>query len=155
MSIKRVKSKSGKVYEYDTSKYKYKHKSTRGRVLVGKNGRINKNNIDAFKDNIDNNPNYTDLEKLYLKTDLDALVKQKHKAGEKLTTNGFLSRQKDDAISRMFMNAGYDVDVVASRYGFNTDALLDESNWNGDIFTYNGKAYQFDFTYYGDILTEI
>jgi hypothetical protein len=45
MKSKIVKSKTGKVYTYDASKYKYKHKSTRGLTLVGKNGRIDKKNI--------------------------------------------------------------------------------------------------------------
>lgn len=153
MRIKKVKAKSGKVYTYDASKYQYKHKSTRGLTLVGKNGRIDKANIQKFKDAIDANKSYSAAEKRYLKADLDAMVKQKHRAGEKMTTTGFLGHLEKNKISKMFTNAGYSTADVASEYGISEAELLDPNNWLGDVFTsIGGKTLTFKFTYQGDIL---
>jgi hypothetical protein len=152
MSYKKVVSKTGKVYIYDSSKYKYKHKSTKGLTLVGKNGRIDKKNVEKFKLLIDQNTAYTAAEKRYLKADLDAMVSQKHKAGQKLTTTGFLGHLETNAISRMFTNAGYSTADVASMYGFSEADLLDPSNWIGNEITIAGRVYTFNFTYQGDIL---
>lgn len=150
--FKTVKSKSGKVYTYDASRYKYKHKSTRGLTLVGKNGRINKKNIQKFKDLIDNNPSYTPAEKRYLKADLDALVAQKHKSGKKLTTTGFLGHLESDKVSKMFTNAGYSAAEVAADYGIPEAELLNPNNWVGNQFKFGTIAFTFNFTYQGDIL---
>lgn len=149
--FKTVKSKSGKIYTYEASRYKYTHKSTRGLTLVGKNGRIDKKNIQKFKDIIDNSSEYTAAEKRYLKADLDALVSQKHKAGEKLTTTGFLGHLESDKISKMFTNAGYDTADVAAEYNIPEAELLDLNNWVGNQFTFGAIALTFNFTYSGDI----
>jgi hypothetical protein len=149
--FKTVKSKSGKVYVYEASKYKYKHKSTRGLTLVGKNGRIDKKNIQKFKDTIDANKSYTAAEKRYLKADLDAMVAQKHKANQKLTTTGFLGHLESNKISKMFTNAGYSIPEVVAEYGMSEAELLDPKNWAGNEFTIGGKTLTFNFTYQGDI----
>lgn len=152
MRYKKVKAKSGKVYIYDADKYKYKHKSTRGLTLVGKNGRIDKKNIQKFKDTIDANKAYTAAEKRYLKADLDAMVAQRHKANQKLTTTGFLGHLESDKISKMFTNAGYSTAEVAAEYGLSEAELLNPKNWAGNEFTSGGRALTFTFTYQGDIL---
>ena len=153
MRIKTVKSKSGKVYTYDASKYTYKHKSTRGLTLVGKDGRIDKKNIQKLKDRIDANTSYSTSEKRYLKADLDAMVKQKHKAGEKMTTTGFFGHLESDKIAKMFTNAGYSIKDVATIYNISETELLDTNRWSGDTFTAStGKTFTFKFTYQGDIL---
>lgn len=149
--FKTVKAKSGKVYVYDASKYKYKHKSTRGLTLVGKNGRVDKKNIQKFKDTIDASTSYTAAEKRYLKADLDAMVAQKHKANQKLTTTGFLGHLETDKISKMFTNAGYSIPEVAAEYGMTEAELLNPKNWKGNEFNFAGKVYTFNFTYQGDI----
>lgn len=155
MKIKRVVSKTGKVYIYDASKYKYTHKSTRGLTLVGRTGKINKRNVDKLKEMINKNENYSAAEKKYLIADLDAYVSMKHINEEKLTSTGFFGKQQSDSIDRMFTNAGYSVDEAANLYGIPADALRDSDNWDGDEFSYNGKTYKFTFTYTGDILTEM
>ena len=152
MKIKTVKSKSGKIYTYDASRYSYKHKSTRGLTLVGKNGRINKKNIQRFKDQIDANTAYSVSEKRYLKADLDAMVKQRHRAGEKLTTSGFFGHLEKDKIAKLFTNAGYSLSEVAHQYGISEAELLDTRRWAGDTFTTSaGRMLTFKFTYQGDI----
>ena len=155
MRIKKVVSKTGKVYIYDANRYKYTHKSTRGLTLVGKSGKINKKNINTIKNIINANNNYSAAEKKYLIADLDAYVAMKHINQEKLTSTGFFGKQESDEIDRMFTNAGYSIDEAASLYGIPADELRNPNNWNGDEFTYNGKTYKFTFTYTGDILTEI
>ena len=155
MRIKKVVSKTGKIYIYDANRYKYTHKSTRGLTLVGKSGKINKKNINTIKNIINSNNNYSAAEKKYLIADLDAYVSMKHINQEKLTSTGFFGKQESDEIDRMFTNAGYSIDEAASMYGIPADELRNTNNWNGDEFTYNGKTYKFTFTYTGDILTEI
>lgn len=150
--FKTVKSKSGKIYTYDASRYKYTHKSTRGLTLVGKNGRIDKKNIQKFKDLIDKNSSYTAAEKRYLKADLDAMVAQKHKAGQKLTTTGFLGHLETDKVSKMFTNAGYSTADVAAEYNIPEAELLNPNNWIGNQFKFGTTAFTFNFTYQGDIL---
>ena len=149
--FKTVKSKAGKIYTYDASRYKYTHKSTRGLTLVGKNGRIDKKNIQKFKDIIDASTGYSDAEKRYLKADLDSLVKQKHKAGDKLTTTGFLGHREKNQIAKMFANAGYSTADVAAEYGMSEADLLDPDNWTGNQFQFGSKTLTFTFTYQGDI----
>lgn len=150
--FKTVKSKTGKIYTYDASRYKYKHKSTRGLTLVGKNGRVDKKNIKKFKDLIDNNKSYTASEKRYLKADLDAMIAQRHKAGEKLTTTGFLGHLESNKISKMFTNAGYSTSDVSAEYKIPEAELLNPSNWTGNQFKFGATALTFNFTYQGDIL---
>ena len=150
--FKTVKSKSGKIYTYDAARYKYTHKSTRGLTLVGKNGRIDKKNIQKFKYLIDNNNSYTAAEKRYLKADLDAMVAQKHKAGQKLTTTGFLGHLETDKVSKMFTNAGYSTTDVAAEYNIPEAELLNPNNWIGNQFKFGSAAFTFNFTYQGDIL---
>ena len=154
MKFKTVKSKSGKVYTYDASRYKYKHKSTKGLTLVGKGGRVDKKNIQKFKDVIDANATYSDSEKRYLKADLDAMVNQRSKSGQKMTTSGFMAHLEKSKISKMFTNAGYSTAEVASQYGISEAELLDTTRWNDDKFTSSsGVVYTFTFTYQGDIFT--
>lgn len=155
MKIKRVISKTGKVYEYDASKYVYKHKSTRGLTLVGKNGRVYEKNIEKLKSMIDANDKYSAAEKTYLKADLDAFVKVKKLNKERLTSSGFFGRLESDSVTRMFVNAGYSPDDVSALYDIDKDALLDETNWSGDVFIYGGKMFRFNFTYTGDIFSEV
>lgn len=149
--FKIVKSKTGKIYTYDASRYKYKHKSTRGFTLVGKDGRIDKKNIQKFKDLIDSNSSYSAAEKRYLKADLDAMVAQKHKAGQKLTTTGFMGHLETNKISKMFANAGYSTADVAKEYEILEADLLDAKNWSGNQFKNGGVILTFNFTYQGDI----
>lgn len=152
MKLKTVKSKTGKIYTYDASKYKYTHKSTRGITLVGKNGRIDKNNIQKFKDIIDANTSYSAVEKRYLKARLDAEVKQRHSDSKRLTSAGFLGVLEKNKIAKMFTNAGYSTADVAAEYGISESELLDKSRWAGDTFTSSsGKVLHFKFTYTGEI----
>lgn len=149
--FKTVKSKSGKIYTYDAARYKYTHKSTRGLTLVGKNGRIDKKNIQKFKDIIDASTEYTSAEKRFLKADLDAIVKQKHKSGSKLTTTGFLGHLESNKIAKMFVNAGYSTADVAAEYGVSEADLLDPANWMGNQFRHGSEVLTFQFTYQGAI----
>ncbi len=75
MKTKRVvNKKTGKVYEYPAEKYNYRHKTTRGLTLVSNKGVVYKKNIEKLKAIIDANEDYSQVEKIYLKSDLDAYV---------------------------------------------------------------------------------
>lgn len=161
MKIKRVKSKSGKIYEYDASKYKYKHKSSRGLVLVSAKGKVNQKNVDKFKDIIDSNDSYTLKDKISLKARLDEYVYQRksEKNGKRLTSSGFLghieaTKKDSNRVKRLMANAGYSPEEVAREYDIDIDELLNLDNWSGDTFTYQGRTYLFSFTYTGSIFSE-
>ena len=156
MKIKRVRAKSGKIYEYDASKYKYKHKSTRGLTLVGKNGAVYRKIIEKLKETIDANDNYSRAEKIYLKSELDDLVKRRHNSKEKLTSSGFFGKQESDEVRRLFINAGYDPKEVADIYGFDPKHLLNPENWqNNEYKDPTGAAFEFAFTYTGELFTRL
>lgn len=163
MGIKKVtrtyKTKSGKLvtktYTYGGDKYKYKHKSTKGKVLVNSRGVINKKNIEKLKEEIMNDPNLTNAEKRAALKDIDVYVFTRHQNKQKLTTTGFAGIEANDDITRMFANAGYTVEDAADLIGVDPDELLDEDNWVDGDFIYNGHTYRFNFNYTGDIWTEI
>lgn len=138
--VKRVVSKSGKIYLYDASKYKYKHKSTRGATLVGKTGKINRKNINKYEDAIRASADLTEGEKINLINKLEAEISARHKRGEKLSTTGFEGTQAEDEIDRMFANAGVSTEDVAVEYGIPEDELRNPDNWSGNTFSYGGRT---------------
>ena len=127
-------------------------KSKRSRTLVGKGGRITSNskkNVNNLLEQINNNPELTEAEKITLSNDLMAYVDQAHMAGKKLTVNGFWSRYETDKISRMLVNAGYTPEELAKEIGVNEEDVLNPENWNKDIFM---GSWQLSFQYTGELL---
>ena len=129
-----------------TKRYKYSHKSTRGKTLVGKGGRINKKNVEATHKAIENSNELTTVEKRAAHKELDAYVKVRHNQGKKLTTNGLRAMTMSDDESfyeyadgykyaKMFANAGYSPEEAAAQIGVDSEALLNPANWNGEVFT--------------------
>lgn len=133
--------------------YVYEHgKSTKGKILVNKQGKINEKNVEKYKETINNNANISEEAKRELLEMLDQTIDHRKDHIKELTTSGFRSLHINDPITRMFSNAGYSVEEVAEEYGLNVDDLLDEKNWNGSIFM---GMYQFNFTYTGDIFKRV
>ena len=139
--MRRVRAKSGKIYTYG----KYKHKSTRGKVLVSKKGRVNYKNVKEYVDGIMNS-NMSDSQKRSVLTKLQIEMDDRRKSGANsnkgLTTNGFENLMHDNYTEqeRMFANAGWDIDDVADEYDIDRQALRNPNNWNGSKFSWNGKT---------------
>lgn len=147
-------TKSG-ITKTKTYTYKGAGKSRRGKTLVSKSGKINKKNLDQFRNEIDASTEYNDAEKRALKADLNIIIKQRVKSGKKLTTTGFLGELSNDAITRMLVNAGYSPEEAARDLGVDVSELLDTKNWNNDIFMFGTLAYQFQYSYTGSLFTQI
>lgn len=64
---------------------------------------------------------------------------------------GLMYSDKRTRIATMLANAGVSEDEAAQQLGVNVNDVLDEANWQGDIFTnpYTGQQFKFNFTYQG------
>ena len=147
-------TKSG-ITKTKTYIYKGTGKSRRGKTLVSKSGKLNTKNIDIFKNEILANTSYSESERRALLADLNIIIKQRSKSGKKLTTTGFLGELSSDTITRMLVNAGYSPEEAAADIGVNVADLLDQSNWNNDIFTFGSLSYRFEYSYTGNLFTAI
>lgn len=133
--------------------YVYNHgKSTKGKILVNKQGKVNQKNVENYQQQIKNNADLDEADKRQLLDILNEMINQRTTQKRELTTSGFSSLEITDPITRMFNNAGYSVEEVANEYGFDIDELLDEENWNGSV--YKGE-WEFVFTYTGSIFKRI
>ena len=141
---------SKKLQAFVTKEYHYAHKSTRGKTLVDKRGRILKKNVGKFEEAIRANQDYSDVEKRSLIADLRAIVAQRHRTGDKLTTTGFIGRQQSNKVARFLANAGYSPEELAEELDIDEEDILDPENWDDDILTVNGMRYKFKFTYTGN-----
>lgn len=143
---------SKKKQEWITKVYNYTHTSRKGKVLVGKNGVVNKKNVEAFKEQIKNREDLTSQEKNWYLNDLDVEVYTRHQMKKKLTTNGFMGMESDDKINRLLSNLGTDPYSLADELGIDPNEILNEENWKGDTFEYAGTIYGIQFSYTGNIL---
>lgn len=138
-----------------TYKYDQKFKSRKSKTLVSKSGKINKKNVQDFKDEIMNSSEYNDAEKRTLINDLNIIVRKREKDRRKLTVNGFLGEISDDAIDRMFANAGASVEEIAEWYDLDEADIRDKKNWSGDVLTIDKKSYRFSHNYNAGLLEAI
>lgn len=157
-TVKRTyKTKHGVV----TKTYTYGHASTRGKTLVGKSGKINKNNIESFIKAINDNPNFSDAEKRTTINDLNSLIRQRSKNGKKLTTTGFLGHREEEKVDRMLTNLGTSIEEASDILGIDIEDLRNSDNWDDNTFTLTDKdgniisKYEFEFTYTGEVWKKI
>lgn len=145
---------SKKKNSFVTKVYEYKSTSRRGKTLVGKSGRVNQKNVDAFKEQI-RQSSKNEAEKRTLIADLDALVHQRHNSKKKLTVSGFLGKMRRDAPSRFLTNAGYSVEEFAEETGLDEADILDPRHWNHGLLTVGNRRFKFKFTYTGELYEEL
>lgn len=141
---------SKKEGKYVTKTYTYSHKSTKGKVLVSKTGKVKTKNVEAMRAAIKGNPAYTDAEKRAALNDLEILVKIRSKNKERLTTTGFTGWRQDNETDRFFANAGYSVEEFAAELGIDPDEVRDRDNWVDGKFKLGDKEVSFNFTYTGN-----
>lgn len=147
-------TKSG-VVKTKTYTYTGTGKSRRGLTLVGKNGKVNKKNLEKFKDEIKANTSLTTAEKQGLIADVNIISKQRAKEGRRLTTTGFFGELENSRITRMLANAGYSAEEAAQELGVSETDILNTKNWKNDTFTIGGISYLVKFTYTGSLFTKI
>lgn len=136
-----------KVYEYEEVKVNGK-KTTRSRakslLIVGKNG--------VYEDRLKELLSSTDS--IAVREEIKAKVKAAQRKKEKLSIKTLLSKIAESKIEKAFINAGYTEDEILDTLGVPREDLFDESNWEGSVFKYKGKTYDFVFKYTGSVLVE-
>ena len=150
--IRTYKLKSGKKV---TKVYEYTRRSSRGKTLVSKTGKVNKNNVEKLKAQIKSDDSLTEVDKRSIIADINENVNEARKNKRKLTTTGLEGRRTADPIERMFANAGVSYEEEALYLGIDPNELRKESNWSGDEFNYGGRTFRFKFSYTGTLMTEV
>ena len=138
--------------------------SRKGYTLVSANGRIMHKRIAEFKAKIMASKRSLSLRN-ELVAELDAVVNDRRIRGKRLTETGFLGHAQniiynkrsgdEQTIRTMIANMGYTPGELARKYGFKVGDLVNSDNWTGDTLTINGKKYQLNFNYSGNVFEEI
>lgn len=141
-----------------------KKKSRKGYVLVSKNGRIYHKRVEALKEQIMNSKR-SNIHKQSLVNDLEDYVLSRSINKKRLTETGFFGHLqnitykkhgKDDRrIRTLIANLGYSPRELAKELHVKVADLLDEDNWQDDIFSANTKQYKLTFNYTGSAFEEI
>lgn len=171
MYIKKVKSRrySKREQRYITTTYEYRAERINGRTIytnVGKSivkeTRSRKRNLSKLI--VGKNGIYKDrAEELYdmagddfiLKAEMQAVVNEAVRKGEKLSTRKLMSKVSDNKIERAFINAGYTEELIKDALGIDTEDLFNPENWEGSYFSHKGKTYKFNWSYTGNVLIEV
>lgn len=143
-----------------TAKRKYTRRTKKSKLLVGKNGRKYKNNIQELIDSISENDTYSFTEKLALKDMIDIYVNESHQLKTKMSINGFFGRLEMNRTDRLFRNLGYSTAEMADALGTSEDELREQSKWiedsNGKYLELpDGRRFEFEFTYTGSVFKEV
>jgi hypothetical protein len=154
-TVKRTWTTKSGITKTKTFTYTGKGKSRRGLTLVGKNGRLNKKNVEKFKNEINADNSLTAAEKRGLIADLNIITKQRVKDKSKLTTTGFYGELASTKISTLLANAGYSIEEAAEELGITEADILESKNWRGDILTVGAASWAVKFTYTGSLFTAI
>ena len=129
-----------KTYEYNVKKAK------RSDLIVGKKGNIYKDRLKKLRDSL-SNP--------YDQYELDLIIMhQQAKKDVRISERTLRSMLADSKIEKAIINTGYTPDELAAEMGIDVDDLLDEDNWDGDIFKLGDRTWNFEFRYDGSVMTE-
>ena len=128
-----------KTYEYNVKKAK------RSDLIVGKSGKVYKDRLKKLKDSLD----------AYDQYELDLIIMhQQAKKDARISERTLRSMLADSKIEKTIINTGYTPEELAAEMGINVDDLLDENNWDGDIFQLGDRTWNFEFKYDGSVMTE-
>jgi len=156
-------TKSGKVHHgyYLYQKMPYQQKDVREKrspSLVGKDGRIGKNNIknlNNYLNQINNDPTLSDAEKLTYTNEVKKEILDAKNFKYKLTIKSVESRISENKTERFILNLGYEPEQLADELDIDVDDLLDESNWEDNMFSLGDDAYEFEFKYTGEAYKKV
>lgn len=132
--------------EWVTKTYHYnRKKAKRSDLIVGKSGKVYKDRLKKLKDSLDE----------YDQFELDLIIiHQQAKKDARISERTLRSMLADSKIQKAIINTGYTPDELAAEMGINVDDLLDEANWDGDIFKLGDRTWNFEFRYDGSVMTE-
>ena len=132
--------------EWVTKTYHYnRKKAKRSDLIVGKSGKVYKDRLKKLKDSLDE----------YDQFELDLIIMhQQAKKDARISERTLRSMLADSKIQKAIINTGYTPEELAAEMGINVDDLLDEDNWDGDIFKLGDRTWNFEFKYDGSVMTE-
>lgn len=139
-------TKSGEIHQKT-----YEYGSRRGKVLVDKSGRVKQKAVDELRSKIESDKTMTKKEKNVAQAFLDYYLEERSSAKRQLRTTGFFGMLAGSRIEMMFANAGTSAAEEAAYLGVDESDLLDQSNWNGGVFTdrQTGRSWRYTFNYFG------
>ena len=132
--------------EWVTKTYHYNaKKAKRSDLIVGKSGKVYKDRLKKLRDSLDANDQF----------ELDLIIMhQQAKKDARISERTLRSMLADSKIEKAIINTGYTPEELAAEMGINVDDLLDEDNWDGDIFKLGDRTWNFEFKYDGSVMTE-
>ena len=127
-----------KIYEYD--------KRAHSPLIINKKGKVYEDKLKRLRDSL-SDPNEQD--------ELDLIIEnQLYKKNPRISEKTLRSMLSNSKIEKAIINTGYTPEELAAEMGINADDLLDEDNWDGDIFKLGDRTWNFEFKYDGSVMTE-
>lgn len=127
-----------KIYEYDTR--------AKSPLIINKKGKVYEDKLKRLRDSL-SDPND--------QAELDLLIEnQLYKKNPRISEKTLRSMLAGSKIEKAIINTGYTPDELAAEMGINVMDLLDEDNWDGDIFKLGDRTWNFEFRYDGSVMVE-
>ena len=132
-----------KTYEYNVKKAK------RSDLIVGRTGKVYTDRLKKLRDSLSTDDQYElDLIILHQQSKVD------RGQDARISERTLRSMLSDSKIEKAIINTGYTSDELAAEMGIDVTDLLDENNWDGTVFTYGNRTWNFEFKYDGSIMVE-
>ena len=127
-----------KIYEYDIR--------AKSPLIINKKGKVYEDKLKRLRDSL-TDPNEQD--------ELDLIIEnQLYKKNPRISEKTLRSMLAGSKIEKVIINTGYTPEELAAEMGINVMDLLDEDNWDGDIFKLGDRTWNFEFKYDGSVMTE-
>lgn len=128
-----------KTYEYEYSKAKTSP------LLVDKNGTVYKKRVEEFTRGMDMSD----------KAEVEQYIKFYSQHKKRIRERTLRSKMAESSIEKMIINTGRSTSELASEIGVDEADLLDEMNWDGSNFVFDGVVYTFKFNYTGALFSKV
>ena len=127
-----------KTYEYDTRAH--------SPLIINKKGKVYIDRLKRLRDSLsDPNDQY----------ELDLIIEnQLYKKNPRTSEKTLRSMLSGSKIEKAIINTGYTSEELAAEMGIDVMDLLDEDNWDGDIFKLGDRTWNFEFKYDGSVMVE-
>ena len=127
-----------KIYEYDTR--------AKSPLIINKKGKVYEDKLKRLRESL-TDPNE--------QAELDLLIEnQLYKKNPRISEKTLRSMLAGSKIEKAIINTGYTPDELAAEMGIDVMDLLDEDNWDGDIFKLGDRTWNFEFRYDGSVMVE-
>ena len=127
-----------KTYEYDTRAH--------SPLIINKKGKVYEDKLKRLRNSL-TDPNEQD--------ELDLIIEnQLYKKNPRISEKTLRSMLSNSKIEKAIINTGYTAEELAKEMGINVADLLDEDNWDGDIFKLGDRTWNFEFKYDGSVMVE-